>query len=200
MSTKMKGRMDPAVSPVIGVLLMLVVTIIIAAVVSGFAGGLVGSEKTAPSAAIEVKADSSSDQVNIKHLSGDLLNTADLEIITYYKNDAGTEYKAVTNKNTATTLIYGANPDYGTADNYSRIPFLNDMSKTGGLYQYSAWFGNFTFSNGDIMTTQNVNGTAGFLGFPYSDSNNFKSGEFFDMKIKHVPSGKLIYDKEVAIA
>ena len=199
MSTKMKDRMDPAVSPVVGVLLMLVVTIIIAAVVSGFAGGLVGNEKSAPSAAIDVKADSSSGTITFKHMSGDLLNTGDLEINTYYTNETtGTEYKMVTSKNSDSALIYGGNPEWGTSDMYSRVPYLNDMAKTGGMDKYGAWYGNFTFSNGDIMSTANLTGTAALIGFPI-DSNNFKSGEIFEVQIKHVPSGKLVYDKEVAI-
>ena len=67
----LKERNEDAVSPVIGVMLMLVVTIVIAAVVAAFAGGLATETEATPVAVLD--ADVYTDEVIIRHLSGDNL-------------------------------------------------------------------------------------------------------------------------------
>ena len=97
----MKCRTDSAVSPVVGVLLMLVVTIIIAAVVSGFAGGLVSTTQKAPAANIGMELNTQANNgmggftktFTFTHKSGDVLNTKDLSIITYFVATNGTIVK-----------------------------------------------------------------------------------------------------------
>ena len=64
-------KKEDAVSPVIGVMLMLVVTIVIAAVVAAFAGGLATETEATPVAVLD--ADVYTDEVIIRHLSGDNL-------------------------------------------------------------------------------------------------------------------------------
>ena len=67
----LKERKEDAVSPVIGVMLMLVVTIVIAEVVAAFAGGLATETEASPVAVLD--ADVYTDEVIIRHLSGDNL-------------------------------------------------------------------------------------------------------------------------------
>jgi len=101
-----KKEQEEAVSPVVGVMLMLVVTIIIAAVVSGFAGGLVSSAEKAPAAVLDVKIYSAANvggimsktyapDFTIDHISGDVLNTADLRMVFTWKNTTGHTFRSV---------------------------------------------------------------------------------------------------------
>lgn len=199
----MKKTNEDAVSPVVGVMLMLVVTIIIAAVVTGYSSGIAGNTEAAPSASIDVKAYTSLANtmggtrpvITIEMLSGDPIPTRDLQIITYYtSSDTGSIYKNTISRSNEPVDIYG----YGTS--VTRIPFLNDRSKTGGSGSTSAWFGNFTFSTGDILSTYNAEGTGALLGCKIGTGfTNFSEGETIDFKILHVPSEKYIYDKEVVI-
>lgn len=197
---KSKGcRGDSAVSPVIGVLLMLVITIIIAAVVSGFAGGLAGNTKTAPSSAMEVKIDSSADdgmggttgKMTFSLLSGDSINTKDLNIITYYTFPNGTSLKHVQNQ--ISDLFDG-----------TRMPYLNNVAKVGYSSNSAAHFGNYTVQTGDVMSTGYWTGTGNLLGLDLSTATTrqnigFDVGRQVDVKILHVPSNKYIYDKVVSV-
>jgi len=79
------------VSPVVGVMLMLAVTIMIAAIVSATAGNFSNTEKKAPSAILDVSIyahkqydDFSTPAMVIRHISGNVLQTKDLQIVTYY--------------------------------------------------------------------------------------------------------------------
>ena len=192
---------------------MLVVTIIIAAVVSGFAGGLVGDNKAAPAAAVDVKIDTgvsdgmggTSTKMVFEMLSGDAIPTKDLEIITYFTNSSGYIYKSVHNATSPKMDLYG----YGNG--YTRLPFLNNMDKAGGYAgnNVKADFGNFTWSTGDIMAANSVRQTANFLGlawtagtYPAPDTINeadFKSGASVQVTIMHVPSKKTLFSKEVMV-
>jgi len=191
-----------AVSPVVGVMLMLVVTIIIAAVVSGFAGGMAGGTEVAPNVAMEVKIDLAvstgtpgytAESMLFEHLSGDIIQTEDLQIITYHTLDNGTTVKKVNDKNSDSsefTTYYGST---------TVLPYLADYTDTGGLGNACAHFGNYTIAAGDIMVvpgTLDSDGTSAleqFLGF------DPEAGDVVDVKILHVPSEKYIYDKEVVV-
>ena len=201
MTRRTKNYKESAVSPVIGVMLMLVVTIIIAAVVSGFAGGLAGKEKAAPSLSMDVQADSSTGKITFSHLGGDTVNTKDLEISAYYTNAAGKEYHNSTTKSSALTEVYPAGSWNGTSwdAGITRVPFLNNMQRTTGCTNESAWFGNYTFGMGDVMSSYSNAGTSSIIGCDASTAANFSTGDVVDLKIKHIPSGKLIYDKEVQV-
>lgn len=89
----MQKKSEDAVSPVIGVMLMLVVTIVIAGVIAVFATGMAGNTETAPNVVLDVKilsnfealADEkggslSGPDFQIRHVSGDPLDTEDIEI------------------------------------------------------------------------------------------------------------------------
>ena len=83
-------KSDDAISPVIGVMLMLVVTVVIAAAVTIFATGVVGETEVAPVAVLDVEifsnqenmAGLSGPELFITHLSGDAVDTDDIEIRT----------------------------------------------------------------------------------------------------------------------
>ncbi len=81
-------KSDDAVSPVIGVMLMLVVTVVIAAAVTIFATGVVGETEAAPVAVLDVEILSSVEALEgmngpelfITHLSGEAVDTKDIEL------------------------------------------------------------------------------------------------------------------------
>ena len=81
-------KSDDAISPVIGVMLMLVVTVVIAAAVTIFATGVVGETEAAPVAVLDVEILSSVEALEgmngpelfITHLSGEAVDTKDIEL------------------------------------------------------------------------------------------------------------------------
>ena len=93
-------KSDDAVSPVIGVMLMLVVTVVIAAAVTIFATGVVGETEVAPVAALDVKILSSVEALEgmngpelfITHLSGDSVDTKDIELRFSWTHDGCSHY------------------------------------------------------------------------------------------------------------
>lgn len=199
-----QGSRDSAVSPVIGVLLMLVVTIIIAAVVSGFAGGLAGDTEAAPQASIAVDIVDRDDglgninsTVEFKLLSGDPIPTKDLAIITYYTNSTGYTYKHEQTPRSDLIDIYKGTSYEGYGMN-SRVPYLSNLKK-GWANEAQQHFGNFTWAVGDKMSTGNIVGTAALLNITDLDNYDLKQGSVVDIKIKHIPSNKFIYDKEVTV-
>lgn len=194
-------RTEPAVSPVIGVLLMLVVTIIIAAIVSGFAGGMAGGEKEAPQAAISAEILDRDDglgninkSIELKLMSGDPIPTKDLAILTYYTNNTGYTYRHEQTPTSALSDTY-AGTKYGGYPS-TRVPYLSNLAK-GWSSQPQQHFGNFTWMVGDVISTGPIGGTAGLLGMSDIDEFDLKSGSIVDIKVKHVPSNKFIFDKEV---
>ncbi len=234
----MELKKEDAVSPVVGVMLMLVVTIIIAAVVSGFAGGLAGGTKAAPSASIAVKIYSLENYggmppwgngyycpgMVIEHLSGDVLPTKDLQIVTYITNASSGQI--VKGNLTGEVAVVGNAGWFSWTDTqYCGVLFLNDQNRFGDdTIQDSDsgndnWFGNASavFRPGDILCdphsfagnyddndgpdAPHVNPAMNSLfGINCSDSSTgFVPGAIVDFKILHIPSGKYIFDKEVSI-
>ncbi|MDD4567188.1 MAG: type IV pilin N-terminal domain-containing protein [Methanoculleus chikugoensis] len=228
---------EDAVSPVIGVMLMLVVTIVIAAVVSGFAGGLAGETRVAPTASIDVKIYSLENYgamppwgsgyycpgIVIEHLSGDVLPTKDLQIVTYFTNASSGEIV----KGGLEGEVYVPGDDswqsWKSTQNCS-VLFLNDQNrfKSSTIQNNTGnenWFGNIsaTFRPGDILC--DPHGFAGnyddnhkpdnphvnpamneLFGVNCSDaSSGFVPGAVVDFKILHKPSGKYVFDREVVI-
>lgn len=191
---------EHAVSPVVGVMLMLVVTIIIAAVVSAFAGGLSSDTEKAPQASIDVDLVQDDGGMGpayvewkmvFEHLSGDSLQTKDLEIITYYTLSDGTVFKHAQTKTSEKTDLYDS-------DKYTRVPLLNDMSLGYSGDNEAKDFGNYIWKTGDVLSSGSDAGTSALLGFDINDEDNeFGHGSVVDVKILHVPSGKYIFDQEV---
>ena len=100
-------KSDDAISPVIGVMLMLVVTVVIAAAVTIFATGVVGETEAAPVAVLDVEIFSNVfalDGVShgtknlrgpdlwITHVSGDAVDTKDIELRFSWEHDGCTHY------------------------------------------------------------------------------------------------------------
>lgn len=205
-----KSRFDSAVSPVIGVLLMLVVTIIIAAIVSGFAGGLVGDQKKTPQATLDVKINGPATNMEqgmsvmnysmtFEHNGGDPLNTKDLAIITYYTNKTGYTYKHEQNASSPSTCING------TTGDTMKMPYLNDWSKGWTSSTPAVWWGNFTWTNGEKLSTYYDQSVADLLGIndqstPHKIMDpDFGVGSKVDIEILHKPSGRDIVKKEVTV-
>ncbi|MDO8872031.1 MAG: type IV pilin N-terminal domain-containing protein [Methanoregula sp.] len=217
----MTGR-DTAVSPVVGVMLMLAITVMIAAIVSAAAGGLSGTGKKAPSAILDITIYASKDyggyslpSLIIKHISGNVLATKDLQIITYYRTPSGTTVKG----NLSGQYAVSGDDDWGTykLNKYSGVLFINDKNRfESDTLQDSDkgnanWFGNAsaTFRPGDIIVTpaqycgpndpHNTGMEYLFPGVNLKDPTEFPAGSVVTVKIIHTPSGQIIYDKDVVI-
>jgi len=229
-------RIEDAVSPVVGVLLMLVVTIIIAAVVSSFAGGIAGNTEAAPAASLDVTIYSATNagsmppygdgfyvpDIIIKHLSGDILPTKDMKIMTYFTNAT----KSFKGELSFEESVAGDNAwSSYTSSQYCGVLYLNDQNRFGSDTIKNAdsgndnWFGNVsaTMRPGDILVSpgnycgnyddndpassphQNP-GMNELFGVDCSaSSTGFVTGATAHVTIIHSPSGKTVFDKEVVI-
>ena len=98
----MQKKSDDAVSPVIGVMLMIVITIVVAGVVGAFGTGMIGETESAPNVVLDVKimsnfaalpdeihGDLSGPDFQIRHVSGDPLDTGDIEIQIAWTDQSG---------------------------------------------------------------------------------------------------------------
>jgi len=218
------GTNEEGVSPVVGVMLMLSVTVIIAAIVSAAAGGFSGTKDKAPSAILEVHfyenrsyGSFSAPAMTIEHVSGSPLQTKDLSITTYFRNESG-------------QLIKGSLPgeksvpgndawiESGfTSGTYSGVMFINDQDRFGSPLQssgsgYKSWFGNASavLMAGDVLVTPaqycgpeepHINpGLNYILNFDTTDpASGFQDGAVVTVKIVHVPSGQVIFNKDVVV-
>lgn len=207
---------DRGVSPVVGVMLMLSVTIIIAAIVSATAGSYSGTQKSAPSAVLEVHfyenrsyGDFSTRAMTIEHVSGGPLPTKDLSISTYYRNQSGSLIKGTLSGEKSVQLSTGK---------YAGALFINDQDRFEGSpvqstsSGYKSWFGNSSavLMAGDILVTpasfcrdelDHENPGLNYilnLGDSAAD-DGFKAGDTVSVKIVHIPSGQVIFDKDVVV-
>ena len=210
-------KSDDGVSPVVGVMLMLSVTVIIAAIVSAAAGGLSGTEKKAPSAILEVHFYENrsygdnlfSNAMTIEHISGNALQTKDLSITTYFRNESG--------------LVKGSlvgEKAVPVGSKYCGVLFINDQARFEGSplrssdTGYRSWFGNASavLMAGDVLVTpaqyyssshENL-ALDSILNFRTYDSsgtvsNGYRAGAVITVKIVHIPSGQVIFDKDVVV-
>ena len=212
------GKTDEGVSPVVGVMLMLSVTVIIAAIVSAAAGGLSGTEKKAPSAILEVHFYENrsygenlySNTMTIEHISGNPLQTRDLSISTYFRNESGQMIKG--------SLLGEKTAPVGS--DYCGVLFINDRARfegsplQGSDTGYRSWFGNASavLMAGDLLVTpaQYYGSTHenlaldSLLNFKTFDpsgkiNNGYRAGAVITVKIVHIPSGQVIFDKDVVV-
>ncbi len=218
---------ESAVSPVVGVMLMLVVTIIIAATVSAFAGGLVGTSDKAPQAAFDAKISLGGygPTMTITHLGGDPIDTARTKLVTSWTNITT---KVVNFRETA-SLPYSETPfvwsdQYGH-DCSANVAVL-EANVNGTNYKYhepylviqkimptdkeangaSLWFGNFILHPGDVMKVQGSLSDASYFnqnGYEkYSVIKNamlLSSKDVVNVKLVDIPTGSIIYDKDVYV-
>jgi Uncharacterized protein conserved in archaea len=159
---------ESGVSPVVGVMLMLAVTIMIAAIVSATAGNFSSTEKKAPSAILDVSIYAAKDYGSfstpamiIRHVSGNVLQTKDLQIVTYY-TVPGTSGNISRGTLMGETAVQGQSAwsDFSDSDKCGTL-FINDENRFGSdtvQSSYSGhgnWFGNLSavFKPGDILVT-----------------------------------------------
>ena len=217
-----RGRPDDGVSPVVGVMLMLSVTVIIAAIVSAAAGGLSGTEKKSPSAVLEVRfydnlsyGSFSANTMKIEHISGNPLQTKDLSITTYFRNESGQMIKGslIGEKTVSGDDAW----DVFTSGTYSGVLFINDQDRFGSPLRnsdtgYKSWFGNASavLMAGDVLVTpaqfcgqsqpHKNPGLNYILNFDTTDpASGYKAGAVIATKIVHIPSGQVIFDKDVVV-
>jgi FlaG/FlaF family flagellin (archaellin) len=215
-------KTEEGVSPVVGVMLMLSVTVIIAAIVSAAAGGLSGTEKKAPSAILEVHfydnrsyGSFSAPAMTIEHISGKPLQTKDLSITTYFRNESGQLIKGYLLSEEAVT----GNDVWGNfhSGTYCGVLFINDIDRFGSPLRSSdtghkSWFGNASavLMAGDLLVTPaqfcrptepHTNpGLNYILNFDTTDPDNgYRAGAVITTKIVHLPSGQVIFDKDVVV-
>ena len=207
MKQNISKKHEDAVSPVIGVMLMLVVTIIVAALITAFSSGLVDTESTAPVSYLDVEIlanqGDTHDQyvLNIKHMGGDVLDTADLKIISEYSYDdynAGTQKvtsvrtsSTITPATTKTTII-------SSPKTSAKVPYLSDIT-VGDPSHPNVQFGAFDLEPGDVMTTGTSIGTYIVIGGKTSVPNGFGVGSKVDISIVHTPSDTIIFNEEVRV-
>jgi archaeal type IV pilus assembly protein PilA len=213
---------DEGVSPVVGVMLMLSVTVIIAAIVSAAAGGLAGTEKQAPSTILEVHfydnrsyGSFSAPAMMSEHISGNPVQAKELSISTYFRNESGQLIKGYLLGEKAVTgdAAWG---DFNSGM-YSGVLFLNDQDRFGSPIRssekgYKSWFGNASavLMAGDVLVTpaqfcgpsqpHKNPGLNYILNFDTTDpSNGYRAGAVITVKIVHIPSGQVIFDKDVVV-
>jgi len=223
-------RKDAAVSPVVGVMLMLAVTIMIAAIVSATAGSFSNTEKKAPGAILDVSiyaakdyGDFSAPTMTIRHVSGNVLQTKDLQIVTYYtvpktgNISRGSLMGENSVKGNDTWPLFTSSKLCGTMfiNDKNRPEFGTDTLQSSG--GNANWFGNVSaaFKPGDILVTPaqycgksgdgssitNPNPNPGMEQlFPNVNTNEFQVGGVVTVKIIHTPSGQIIFDKDVVIS
>jgi archaeal type IV pilus assembly protein PilA len=214
---------ETGVSPVVGVMLMLSVTVIIAAIVSASAGGLSGTDKKAPSAILEVHfyenrsyGSFSANAMTIEHISGNPLQTKDLSIVTYFRDGSGQLIRGglLGEKSVAGNSAWS---DFGP-DTYSGVLFISDLDRFGSPLRssnagYMSWFGNASsvMMAGDILVTPSqfcgpaqphTNPALNYLlNFDTTvPGNGYRAGAVVTVKIVHIPSGQVIFDKDVVVA
>jgi FlaG/FlaF family flagellin (archaellin) len=213
-SQQKQDQVTHAVSPVIGVMLMLIVTVIIAAVVSGYSAEFMGTPRQAPTVLFDVHIYAqesltlSSEEgyygpdITITEISGDVLPTKDLKITTTFTNTGGTTFAG---------NLSGKVPVPCPAQNQNGgVLILYNGSQTNPL-----WFGDpsAVLTPGESLTTAvqvcgsgtspvNNPGLNYLLGFNVADQENsggFGQGSVVEVRIFHIPSGKILYDKLINV-
>ena len=198
---KKTEQKDDAVSPVVGVMLMLVVTIIIAAVVAAFASGVTADVEKAPNTVLDVKIYenymNSYPSIQVKSIGGEPISTEDMVIKFSWTGNDGKDYSASYSGGKTFTLT-------SRGDTHT-IPAMAVMPLEGGLQTtYSAWYGNVTISNGEVLQTMGL-----FESWYGGDNNSFKA-IFGDDGAETIKKGQkmhvvimwndyVIFDKEVIV-
>lgn len=202
---------DDAISPVVGIMLLIVVTIIIAAMVAAFAGGLSATQEKAPSTvlSVEISASNADDMVKITSLSGEDLPTKDMKIVTTYvvpeKNGEAkvTEAGKVIKHTIDGTLDREGNQVKTDIDGFVGYPFTPQttipMEQVAGPALTSTTVGRY-FGTNVMKAGQTIQiSRHEFLGFNVKERTKYGFGEgaVVHVTITHIPSNKVIYDKDV---
>ncbi|SES64921.1 flagellin N-terminal-like domain-containing protein [Methanococcoides vulcani] len=197
---------EKGTSPVIGVMLMVVVTVILAAAVSSYSSGMIETTEAAPMGVFDVTIEKDAAPVSgmtpvsymeIKHVTGDSMQTKDIKIMTIDAN--GTVTEILPNViNAEYYYVWG-----GTVyDKTAGIPHWNNPA-----YGYSGSpetnFGNYTLRPGVTMSAATYDNYVADPTTPmdvmFSDWENVEEGDFVNVKIVHIPSQKVIFQTNVEV-
>jgi len=212
-----------AVSPVIGVMLMLVVTVILAAAVSSTSSGLMKTTDAAPTAVFDVKIAKdvqdpwmgNMSYIVIKEVTGDAIQTENLKIVTTNPNAEGdTKIREKLPSDSVDYSAYltptgnvpywnnmAAGNGYGFVSNNTEVFFGNYTLKPGvsmtaqdytDLYSYAAW----NAATGDYDTSTN---DIGLMQDMFADWDSIEIGDFVNVKIVDLKSGKVIFTTDVEV-
>lgn len=194
-------KSDDAVSPVIGVMLMLVITVVIAGVIAAFGTGVVGDTESAPSVVLDVQILSnlealahegnslSGPDFHIRHVSGEPLDTGDIEIRMSWSEDEDGDKTYTDHYSTYSASAYKEQHPITAGSRaqpmYVKVEKIPDGSQTygtgvnlvGGPHDY--YFGDAVLTPGMRLTASAdfLNREAGYnKGSPFMDAI-FNNGE-----------------------
>ncbi|MBC7085159.1 MAG: type IV pilin N-terminal domain-containing protein [Methanomethylovorans sp.] len=214
MKNKFSNNED-AVSPVIGVMLMIVVTVILAAAVSGYAGGLTGNMQKAPQLVMDVSISNTGHWIG-SQIQFDVLGvsepipTKDLKIVTSWTNATGalkgnttTGWDGTTYNTNYYNYQYQAPTGYGKG-------VKSDQQRTSGGYSPAQFFGNYTlipgtsmknspdsmYQNFEYSSDRGIDAIEAILGVGWQE---LRTGDIVNVKVIHLPSGKVIFEKNVGV-
>lgn len=228
MKKSMRKNTD-AVSPVVGVMLMLAVTVILAAVVSAYAGGTVMPARNAPSGTFSCKIvnggtwDTAGFTIDVLSVS-EPVPTRDVKLITSWRASDGTADTVVTagppGKDTNShyswykyhaPLGYGPNIDWDPSEPYTVNQFYGNYSLVAGTTLYASPCGKDTTTGGygvTPATRYEYYHTGHYSTGGYTDSmravlgrewNKLRSGDKVNVKLTHVPTGTVLFEKDVTV-
>ena len=232
-------KSDDAVSPVIGVMLMLVITIVVAGVIAAFGTSMAGDVEPAPNVVLDVKILSNfgalasehgelvGPDFQILHVSGDPLDTGDIEIRMEWNDPDGkfheSSYSAAVFKENHPNGVSGQG---GTRNQpmYVKTPVPVGESYTYGSVEgnpYDYYFGDAVLTTGlrltastDWLKDKAKNIGSEFMDAIFDSSGTIKTansvtdpgimkclprGTPVDITIIHIPSSTIIYEKEVIV-
>ncbi|MCM1987820.1 type IV pilin N-terminal domain-containing protein [Methanococcoides seepicolus] len=231
MKRKMKLVNDSrAVSPVIGVMLMVVVTVVLAAAVSSSSQGILDGTEQTPSAVFSAEivkdinakmgpTEGTMSYVNIKHISGDSIDTKDLMIITENpKARGGNGFREIypNQVNTYTGNYNGTAPMWNQGGlfqsqsdsffgEYSLEPGRSMMAddwsnyKMEAEWEYSEESEQWDYlCDGFEVEPENGQIISGMHAM-FADWDSVESGDHLNIKIIHTPSQKVIFDSDVRV-
>lgn len=231
------NKTEDAVSPVIGVMLMLVITVVIAGVVSVFGVGMAGDTEPAPTVILDVQILSNFGALDngagalrgpdfqIRHVSGDALDTGDIEIQAAWYDENGkfhdSKYSAEAVKRkypNGLPAIGSSSPRMQPMYVKTQVPSIDGdyTYKSGGLDYY---FGDYILTPGyritsttDFLYDGNNKGSQ-FMDVIFNDGEIITGNSLEDegimeyltkgtpvqITILHIPSNSIIFDKEVIV-
>ena len=229
-------KSDDAVSPVLGVMLMVVVTIVIGAVIAAFATGMVADTEPTPNSVLKVEILSNSMALDgghsstysgpdfqITHISGDALDTGDIEIRLSWIHDGCSHYSTYSAEKFSSQHPNGLEPNIATGvGQYREQPMYVKSTMSGGKGSdgLDHYFGEVTLTPGLKLTasTDMISYSSGgpkyekspFMNIIFDNGkidtagengimDHLKPGTAVDVMIVHLPSDKAIYDKKVTV-
>ena len=228
-------KSDDAVSPVLGVMLMVVVTIVIGAVIAAFATGMVADTEPTPNSVLKVEILSNSMALDgghsstysgpdfqITHISGDALDTGDIEIRLSWIHDGCSHYSTYSAEKFSSQYPNGLESNSATGVGMARDqPMYVKMVGGDGPFGLDHYFGDVILTPGlkltasadciDYGSPSPIRYTnSPFMDIVFDNGNihtdsgdgimeHLKAGTAVDVMIVHLPSNKAIYDNTVVV-